>query len=128
MGCVLLYLQSKSSLRTSTACSAVAPPLSAALLVSQAKKVLSAPSPPTPSDTAVTYLTVRPSLATSESATSTVKPCYRCRTPPSAARRTRPYWRYYASDENRSLQPAHQRPLRARRPASDCNRSSQSSE
>ena len=44
-------------------------------------------------------------LATPDSAASSIKPCYGHRTPPSAARRTRPYWRD-ASDSNRSPQPA----------------------
>ena len=35
-------------------------------------------------------------LATPDSAASSIKPCYGHRTPPSAARRTRPYWRYAA--------------------------------
>ena len=75
--------------------------LSAARLVSQSKKELSAPSPSTPSDTAAMYmlydqpLAHNPSLTTPESAPSTIQPCYRCR--------TRPYWRF-ASDSNRSPQ------------------------
>ena len=40
------------TVRFTAACSTVAPPLSAALLVSQSEKVSSAPSPSTPSDTA----------------------------------------------------------------------------
>ena len=50
------------------------PPLSAALLISQSKKVSSAPSPSTPPDTAATYCTTKPSLATPESAASTSNP------------------------------------------------------
>ena len=45
------------------------------------------------------------SLATPESAASTTNPCYGYRKPPSAAHRTRPYWRY-ASGSNRSPPPA----------------------
>ena len=59
------------------------PDMSAALLVAQSRKVSSAPSPSTPSDTAATYCTTKPSLATPESAASTIKPCYGYRTPPS---------------------------------------------